>query len=80
MSLSRTILICFGIAAVVWLGWTLLPAAIQVGRGRATGIGVIVPRVFQWLPRPAQIPITLLGVPLVVGSLAGCLWYFAVHR
>ena len=80
MSLLKTILVCTGIACIVWLAFTLLPGVIRVWLGRATGIALVVPRALGGLPRPIQIPATLLGPPLLVGFLGGCVWYLFLRR
>jgi hypothetical protein len=80
MSLLRTILICIAISEVLWIAWAFLPSILHVVTGRASGIGIVVPRLLRWLPSGVQIPATLLGVPLVVGSLAGCVWYLLSRR
>jgi hypothetical protein len=80
MSLLKTILVCIGMSCIVWIGLMCLPAIIRVCVGRATGIALLVPRILRGLPRAVQIPATLLGPPLLVGSLGGYLWYLVSHR
>lgn len=58
-----------GISEVVWIAFMLGPAAMRIQAGGATGIAITVPRALRWLPRPVQIPATMLAVPLVIGSL-----------
>ena len=76
MSLLNTVLASIGITCVLWIAITVLPAIIQVCLGRATGIAIHCPRALQGMPVAWQLALTLLVFPLLVGSLAGCLWYF----
>ena len=80
MPLAEKMLVCAGIAVFVWIAFTMVPAAIRVYAGRATGIALTPPRFLQWLPRTLRIPAMLLGIPLVIGSLIGLFWHLLWHE
>ncbi len=77
--LINKMMICIGVAIALWVAILLVPAVADIHNGRATGLGFIVPRFLLWLPRAAQIPVTLLGVPLLAGCVAGFFWRMMSH-
>lgn len=80
MTLLRTMLIWVGVSCVIWIALTWLPVVLRLLAGRATGAGIIVPRVLRVFPKALQVPLALSGIPLIAGSIGACLWHFLKHR
>jgi hypothetical protein len=66
VSLQKTLLVGIGVSYAVWIAVTAVPVVMSVLRGRATGI------VFVASPG--------LLLPLLVGTVGGCIWYWMTHR
>ena len=79
MSLQKTILVWIVAACIVWIALNWLPMLIRLNTGRATGFGIVIPTFLRGLPTYLQVTLSLLGVPLLIGSLGGFIWYFIRH-
>lgn len=80
MSLSRSLAVYILVSGVLWIGAQVLPAAVQLIFGRATGIVVAAPGALRGLPSWLQIATVLFGPPLVAGSVIGFFVYWISNR
>ncbi len=66
VSLQKNLLVGIGASYAVWIAVTGVLLAMNVLRGRATGI--------TFVASPG------LLLPLLVGTVGGCVWYWITHR
>ncbi|HLJ88767.1 MAG TPA: hypothetical protein VKZ53_18255 [Candidatus Angelobacter sp.] len=82
ISLQKTIVLWSAVSCGLWIVAQFLYAVLTLWMGRATGIGIVMPDFHTVASTMSTIKIfaPVFGIPIVVGALDGCAWYFLKNR